>query len=76
MFTTKMILPGWDSTTTSVQAEPAFLPLVAALVVVLEGGEGDCNPGSPVSLQSHSSSNVHHENAPTRVGLDDQIYKG
>ena len=40
-FTTKMLLPGWDSTTTFVRAEPPFLALVAALVVVLEvGGEG------------------------------------
>lgn len=45
-FTTNMLLPGWDSKTTFVRAETAFLPLVAALAVVLEeGGEGDCNPG-------------------------------
>ena len=35
-FTTKMFLLWWDSTTTFVRAEPTFLPLVAALAVVLE----------------------------------------
>ena len=51
-----MLLPGWDSTT-FVWAEPAFLLLVAALAVVLEGGEGDCNPGSPVSKIRINNSN-------------------
>ena len=45
-------------TTTFVRAEPAFLPLVAALAVVLEGeGEGDCNSGSPVSKLRINNSN-------------------
>ena len=45
-FTTKILLPGWDLTISFIRDELAFLPLLAALAVVLEGGEGDCNPGS------------------------------
>ena len=49
-FTMKILLPGWDSTTTFFRDEPAFLPLIAALAIVLhEGGERDCHPGSPFS---------------------------
>ena len=49
-FTTNMLLLWWESTT-FVRAVPAScLYLFAALAIVLEGaGEGDCNPGFPVS---------------------------
>ena len=59
-----------------------LLSLVAALLVVLVGGgEGDCNQGPQLLkidklFQSHSSSKVHPESAPTRVGLDNCIHQG
>ena len=39
MFTTKMLPPGWNSTTTFIKAEPAFLLLVSTVEIVLHGGE-------------------------------------
>ena len=58
-----------------------FLSLVAALAIVSEGaGEGDCNPGFPVSKVRINNSNhslalsFTTKNAPTRVGLNDHIH--